>query len=1234
MEETRFNALKKTCEGISYNLSRSLVHGDAFRVTYAHGYSRGVSLLYLNPPYDLDPIHGRLEQRFLVRFLGTLATSGVLVFVVPYSALKASAETLSREFESLRCFRFPDPDWDSYKQVVLIGVKRSAPLLNPDPDAVLAVLKWASDPSAMPVLPEGGEVERTTVPATVDYHGSYGLTEWVMRPVDVATLTAKARPWMQTTRAGALVPTPGIIPDVPVAEMLLRKYPVAMPPRPAHIAAGIASGIFNGARIESKNTRLPPLLVKGVFDREFRTIEEKKNKEGEVRGVVQVQQPKLVTTVLDLHTHHYHVLKTGTEASKAPSVESMTVADLLAHYGESLMAVMERQCPILYDPRTDAESITLASSPRRLFSAQAHASRALVKLLGGTGASAASRRGKTAILLGEIGSGKSTVSLMAARSIGAKRILILCPPHLLTSWKNEISAVVPEATVRVLQNVADVDALTEIPMDQPVVAILSRESAKLGHGWEGVSTGACPKCGAPVPTDVDLVKKRARCEAKAYTLGCSKAAIAHRLAVLLQPHAPTDGNVTALMSGRAGRARKVRYAARIKGGAAPVWAGIPSEIVDRVLAEIVTARLEGEGAREKLDRALLNTLLAANDTERLVRAIRLLMWAEEGWGGGRDLSRDLVLLLPPGSDLQMSLIEEMRAVPTHGYYGYGSYGGSGPWGDINRRIGELASGKGLPNFMGAGELAFRDGHFVVAEHAAGSMRLAREVLASLCSLGHFPMGPECGEPLFQASPAPLRYPLARLISMRHPRLFDFLVLDEGHEYATDGSAQERSAHRLTGLGLPTILMTGTIMNGYAESLFTNFWALSPAFRTEFDRSERTKFVDRYGYRKRLVEDKDKETGKIVEFGSHTDRVERQERFVGNAPGVLPLFLLRHLLPMSVTLHKTDLAIDLPPCRQHRHLIQAETDVMKQYRHLLDAVLAAVRKDQFEPDMAGKLFGQLSELPSYLDRATGDVGNCDKGVFEVRYPESVGSALVAAATPLDPSTLLAKEEWMLRTIEAELAEGRNVMVFAWHITLLPRLARIISERIGETVPVLYADKVSTAKRQDWIDREIVKKKRQVLVTNPVCIQTGLNNLVHFATEVWMQNPACNPVVFRQAIGRIDRIGQKIETRVHVPIYVDTLQEQLHDLLMHKVAVSVSTDGLDPEAALQAAGVAEDEYLAGLSIGKQLYAMLTEGSARERARDEEVFRVGSTHRKPAVVHHEPSVMDLIGMIEAGA
>jgi hypothetical protein len=157
------------------------------------------------------------------------------------------------------------------------------------------------------------------------------------------------------------------------------------------------------------------------------------------------------------------------------------------------------------------------------------------------------------------------------------------------------------------------------------------------------------------------------------------------------------------------------------------------------------------------------------------------------------------------------------------------------------------------------------------------------------------------------------------------------------------------------------------------------WALSPKFREEFSRDDKQRFIDRYGYRKRVLEERDKQTGEVVEFGSMSDRVTRSERVVGNAPGLLPLFLLRHLLTISVTLHKTDLAIDLPPCKQELCYVQPSADQAKYYSRLQQDLIAAIKKDRFDEEKAGKLFGQLAELPSYLDRATSDTGNTDGGV---------------------------------------------------------------------------------------------------------------------------------------------------------------------------------------------------------------------------------------------------------------
>jgi hypothetical protein len=181
----------------------------------------------------------------------------------------------------------------------------------------------------------------------------------------------------------------------------------------------------------------------------------------------------------------------------------LTVGDLLASYGRSLMRVMDRQCVVLYDKRRDADRFTLCPSARKLFLAQEHAAKALLTVLTDRGEL------RQPLLLGEIGSGKSTTSLVTARSFGARRPLIFCPPHLLDSWKKEVASVFPAADYRVLASASDVDAVASATGDF-VVSVLSREAAKLGHRLEGV-TGSCPRCGTLLDADAEgRAKKRER----------------------------------------------------------------------------------------------------------------------------------------------------------------------------------------------------------------------------------------------------------------------------------------------------------------------------------------------------------------------------------------------------------------------------------------------------------------------------------------------------------------------------------------------------------------------------------------------------------------------------------------------------------------------------------------------------------------------------------------------------
>jgi hypothetical protein len=464
-------------------------------------------------------------------------------------------------------------------------------------------------------------------------------------------------------------------------------------------------------------------------------------------------------------------------------------------------------------------------------------------------------------------------------------------------------------------------------------------------------------------------------------------------------------------------------------------------------------------------------------------------------------------------------------------------------------------------------------------------------------VGH---GEPCGEPLYAAVPHPRRVPLAAYLMKRYPGVVGLAVIDEAHECTNADSAQSQAMAQF--MATKMLLLTGSLSNGYATGLFSILWTISRHFRAEFGRDEKFAFADTFGFRRRTVDYRDKETHEIVAFGTVSDRVERRERGGGYAPGIVPSLFLRYLLRVAVLLHMADMDVELPPLTERVELVDPGQELGARVRRLRNGLMTRIFADRFsELGLAGKLFGAMGEEWSSADRASMGVGNCDEGVYRVCYPEHVGGALVAEMQPFPAEVILPKERRMLEIVRSELAEGRNVLIFAWHANcrLYERLARLVETELGEPCPILASDGVPAIERQAWIKREIVGRGRRVMIVNPAAVGVGLNCLTHFATVVWFQPPGCAPKALRQAIGRIHRIGQSRPCRVYWLIYKGTSQEVLHKLLLLKVAESVAVDALDPASALAASGIGTPAGMSGFDVGRAIFEAAERAAAADVA-----------------------------------
>lgn len=1189
LEAARAEKLRRAIAHNSWGVEKNHhAHGDAFLLQ--NDARDTVHLLWLNPPYDTDRDYGRLEERWLLRFTPMVAVGGALLFFVPFASLAASARTLARHFKMPRCFRLPGEYFKAFKQVVLVAERRQS-LAIPDPEIEAAILEWAADAETIDVLPPGG-LDAPVV--TVSTATKVNLPKWIMGAIDLDALIEAYKPWHTSDRAGRVAPIPGISPRDPFTEIMAPRVRLAVAPRPAHIALAAGAGVLSGARLIPDHGKGPELLLKGVHRRTYQHVRFKENADGERIAEERRHVPELQLSILDLGSSRYHKLKASMDPSGAASAADWTVGDLLEKYGTAMLGALRDRCDILYDGGSEAHRDTyplLPISPDPLMDAQAHAVRGLLRLL--------DEPDRAAVLLGQIGVGKTRISLTAAahRLKGRGRILVMCPPILLPEWESEVSKVLPNARVVVLDSVEAVDREAAREPDGITVLLLSKEAAKLGSSYEGMQT--CSKCGTSITeTREKVAARRLRCSGTTFAPANNSARIAAILADRLGAVLPQDAQLQDVVRMLGGRIL-TRAALRGRGGDWRKRAGAVRYVIPALRRML--ARSHGE-IRDLYTSAWMSAIHALADEALIVREARALFFStltDRSTSGTGDAIRDIaaraLLLLPPSSPWIEVICGEFDTYRGEDHYHHAVRILAETTNKVRVANEERRGGKKPSNWEMASLTATNDKpHY--GERAWGSDAALSYAIERITAMATWTESEPCGEPLYQATPKPRRIPVAQYILKRQRRLFDFLIIDEIHQFGHGDSAQSRAAQQLLCLRsrrrLPVIGLTGSVMNGYARSLFVILWHFSSAFRREYAHNGVGEFERRFGFLVQVIEEKDRTTGERIVYGSQSDRVITNTRTTGTAPGVLPTAVLRYLLPISVTIQLVDLEQNLPPCTEQIVYVDADVDQGEAAEGLQSALLTEIAASRWKAGLAGKLFGPLGHLPRYLDHATNDTGNWPDGSWTIAYPEGLQlpsgtERIVVSAAGYDPERVLPKEAAMLRQLDASLSEGRNVVIATTRTALAYRLHKLAAER-GKAA-LLEAKKVSTAKRRGWIDAVRAAGTR-VLIANPAALPVGLNNLAGYFSDVFMfDDPNNDPTLLRQFRGRFVRIGQTSNVRIFMFLYADSLQDYAHGLLQKKRVIAEATDGLDASAAFEVAGIG-DALTFETDLGKAIYSLL--------------------------------------------
>ncbi len=405
--------------------------------------------------------------------------------------------------------------------------------------------------------------------------------------------------------------------------------------------------------------------------------------------------------------------------------------------------------------------------------------------------------------------------------------------------------------------------------------------------------------------------------------------------------------------------------------------------------------------------------------------------------------------------------------------------------------------------------------------------------------------------------------------------FSNLLVDEAHEYKNQGSAQGQAMGVLASLVKKTILLTGTLMGGYADDIFYLLWRAMPQIMMEDGycynnrntlSSAAMSFMREHGVLKDIYKETESVSHRTARGKSMTVRTVK-------APGFGPKGIARFVLPYTAFLKLKDIGQNvLPPYREHFIEVDMTSEQQEYYAKLSNQLTTELRQALARGDttLLGVVLNVLLRWPDTCFTAE-----------TVKHPRT-NALLAFAPSVFDEDDISPKEEELIRIALENQSAGRRTLVYTTYTgkrDTASRLKTLLSEA-GLKTAVLRSS-VSTMKREDWI-LDQVDRGVDCVICNPELVKTGLD-LLEFPAIVFMQS-GYNVYTLQQAARRSWRIGQKEAVDVYFLGYADSAQIACLSLMAKKIAVSQSTSGDVPDTGLDILN--QDGDSVEVALAKQL------------------------------------------------
>jgi hypothetical protein len=413
-----------------------------------------------------------------------------------------------------------------------------------------------------------------------------------------------------------------------------------------------------------------------------------------------------------------------------------------------------------------------------------------------------------------------------------------------------------------------------------------------------------------------------------------------------------------------------------------------------------------------------------------------------------------------------------------------------------------------------------------------------------------------------------------------PDFFDYAIADEVHELKGD-TAQGNALGTLAGCAQRTVVLTGTLLGGYADEVFNILFRMHPARMVqegfEYGEVGVRMFTETYGLLEKIT---------VIEPEDNSCSEARVTKRVRRRPGASPLLFGRFLMSLGAFISLEDISEALPPYHEEVVSVEMDPPLKEAYKKLEEDVKAALKEHRGNQSVMSVA---LNALLLYPDRPF-RLGNLYGWEFD---PETQRREkfLISATPDLSEDQVYAKERRLVEEVKAELARGRRCQIYAVYTQkrdVTRRLEQILLNE-GIRVVVLTTD-VPPESREGWYDRQL-RSGVQAVICHPKLVQTGLD-LIEFPTILFYET-GYSIYVLRQASRRSWRIGQRLPVKVKFLHYAETMQESCLRLMGKKLLVSLAMEGKFSSEGLQAIND-EDDIL--MAMAREL---VTEKGIGERA-----------------------------------